>query len=121
MDHFSFLVPAVLNALLNELCYYSQGFATLVIKGEEILGQSAWQLVCALLDELRERLLHQGDSLKVTALHLPEQSAMYMIMPMQSITCIFNYMLVSASVHVLGNEHTQHVTFIWVFQLVTAS
>jgi len=58
------LIKALADETLRKLPDFSAqgltntlwGFATLVIKGEEILGQSAWQLVCALLDELKRRL-----------------------------------------------------------------
>lgn len=58
------LIKAIADETLRKLPQFSAqglsntlwGYATLVIKGEECLGKSAWKLVCALLEELIARL-----------------------------------------------------------------
>lgn len=58
------LIKAIADETLKKLPQYTAqglsntiwGFATMVIKGEECLGQSAWQLISALLEELITRL-----------------------------------------------------------------
>lgn len=58
------LIKAIAEETVKKLSQFSAqgltntlwGFATLVIKGEECLGQYAWQLICALLEEIQRRM-----------------------------------------------------------------
>eukprot|EP00971_Amphidinium_carterae_P024766 488429-Amphidinium_carterae.1 len=58
------LIKAIASESMRKLHSFSAqgltnilwGFATMVIKGEEVLGQSAWQLINALLQEIIVRL-----------------------------------------------------------------
>lgn len=58
------LIKAIADETIRKLPFFSPqglvntiwGFATLIIKGEEILGQSSYQLICSLLEEIMRRL-----------------------------------------------------------------